>query len=196
MMKKLILTLMLLGAAFSLHAQNVWAVKTNLIHDVATLSPNVAVEYAFAPQWSAEMALSLNSWRSWGNSRLHHLLLQPELKYWFCEKYDGWFVSGTAMAGLATLGNFMDLSQYNAKSPDLSNFLLKNALALSIGVGGGYDFILDRHWNLEVEGAIGYMYARGDEYDDSLTPPDLLLKGSEFDYIGPTKLAVSIVYLF
>jgi len=179
----------------SLSAQNTWAIKTNLLHD-ATLSPNVAVEYAFAPQWSAEASLSVNSWRSWGGSRLQHLLLQPEVKYWFCEKYNGFFVSGLVMGGMATLGNFWDFSQLNPKSPDLRNFLLKDALALSVGVGGGYDFILNRHWNLEVEGAIGYMYARGDEYDDSVTPADLLLKGSEFDYIGPVKLAVSIVYLF
>lgn len=196
-MKRLILTLTILAsAAISLGAQNTWAVKTNLLHDIATLSPNVAVEYAFDEQMSVELALSANYWRSWGGSRLNHLLLQPEVKYWFCEKYDGWFVSATAMAGLATLGNFLDLSQFHPKSPDLSNFLLKDAFAVSLGIGGGYDFILSRHWNLEVEGAIGYMYARGDEYDDSFNPPDLLLKGSEFDYVGPTKLAVSIVYLF
>ena len=195
-MKKLVLILLLLGSAFTLRAQNVWAVKTNLLHDLGTLSPNIAVEYALSQQWTSELSLSVNSWRSWGGSRLNHLLLQPEVKYWFCEKYDGWFVCANAMGGFASLGNFIDLSQYNPKSPDLRNFLLKDALALSIGVGGGYDFILSRHWNLEVEGSLGYMYAQGDEYDDSVTPPDLLLKGSKFDYVGPTKLAVSLVYLF
>lgn len=63
---------------------------------------------------------------------------------------------------------------------------------LGLGIGGGYDFILNRHWNLELEAGLGYIYTIGDEYDGTT----LLLKGSEFDYVGPTKLAVSIVYLF
>jgi len=191
---RLFFVLALMLQAGVLSAQNTWALKTNLLHD-ATLSVNLAGEYAFAPQWSAEMSASVNAWRSWGGSRLQHFLLQPEIKYWTCERYTGWFLCGNLLGGVATLGNFWDLSQYNPKSPDLRNFLLKDALVLGIGVGGGYDFILSRHWNLEVEGSVGYMYSRGDEYDD-VTPPELLLKGSEFDYIGLTKLAVSIVYLF
>lgn len=188
----LLLALMLQTGVLS--AQNTWALKTNLLHD-ATLSVNLAGEYAFAPQWSAELGASVNAWRSWGGSRIQHALLQPEIKYWTCERYTGWFISGNLLGGWATLGNFWDFSKVTPRSPDLRNYLLKDALVLGIGVGGGYDFILSRHWNLEVEGAIGYMYTRGDEYDD-VTPPELLLKGSEFDYIGPTKLAVSIVYLF
>ena len=191
---RLILILALVLQTGVLGAQNTWALKTNLLHD-ATLSVNLAGEYAFAPQWSAELSASVNAWRSWGGSRIQHVLLQPEIKYWTCERYSGWFLCGNLLGGTATLGNFWDFSKVTPRSPDLRNYLLKDALVLGVGVGGGYDFILSRHWNLEVEGAIGYMYARGDEYDD-VTPQELLLKGSEFDYIGPTKLAVSIVYLF
>lgn len=190
----LLIFALLLYPGMTMRAQNTWALKTNVLHD-ATLSLNLAGEYAFAPQWSAELGASVNAWRSWGGSRLQHALLQPEIKYWTCERYNGWFISGNALGGWAALGNFWDFSKVTPRSPDLRNYLLKDALVLGIGVGGGYDFILSRHWNLEVEGAVGYMYVRGDEYDD-VNPPELLLKGSEFDYIGPTKLAVSIVYLF
>ena len=192
-MKKLILLIALL-LPLGLSAQNTWAVKTNVLHDLSTLSLNVAGEYAFKPQWSAELSVSVNSWGSWGGSKLDHVLLQPEVKYWFCEKFSGWFVEAHAMAGGATVGKFWDFSKIGPRCPDLRNYELRDALLLGLGVGGGYDFILNRHWNLELEAGLGYMYVMGDEYDGET--PELLLKGSEFDYIGPTKLAVSIVYLF
>ncbi|MBO4434979.1 MAG: DUF3575 domain-containing protein [Bacteroidales bacterium] len=192
-MKKFILLLTLL-LPLGLSAQNTWAVKTNVLHDVSTLSLNVAGEYAFKPQWSAELSASTNLWGSWGGSRLEHVLLQPEVKYWFCEKFSGWFVDAHAIGGFANVGKFWDLSKIGPRCPDLRNYELRDALMLGLGVGGGYDFILNRHWNLELEGGLGYMFITGDEYDGAT--PELLLKGSKFDYFGPTKLAVSIVYLF
>ena len=192
-MRKLVLLLTIL-LPLGLSAQNTFALKTNVLHDLSTLSLNVAGEYAFKPQWSAELSASVNSWGSWGGSKLQHVLLQPEVKYWFCEKFNGWFVDAHAFGGGASVGKFWDFSTIGPRFPDLRNYELRDALMLGIGVGGGYDFILNRHWNLELEAGIGYMYILGDEYDGET--PTLLLKGSEFDYIGPTKLAVSIMYLF
>lgn len=190
-MKKLLLLLTIL-LPLGLGAQNTWAVKTNVLHDLSTLSLNVAGEYAFKPQWSAELSASANFWGSWGGSRLDHVLLQPEIKYWFCEKYNGWFVDAHGIGGYANVGKFWDFSKIHPRFPDLRNYELRNAIMLGLGIGGGYDFILSRHWNLELEAGLGYIYTRGDEYDGTT----LLLEGSIFDYVGPTKLAASIVYLF
>lgn len=190
-MKRLIFLFALL-LPLGLSAQNTWAVKTNVLHDVSTLSLNVAGEYAFRPQWSAELGTSVNFWGSWGGSRLDHVLLEPEIKYWFCEKFSGWFVDAHGIGGYANVGNFWDFSTIGPRFPDLRNYQLRDAFMLGLGIGGGYDFILNRHWNLELEAGLGYIYTIGNEYDGTT----LLLKGSEFDYVGPTKLAVSIVYLF
>ena len=69
---------------------------------------------------------------------------------------------------------------------------MPNALLLGIGAGVGYDFILNRHWNLELELGLGYLYTLSDECLNDI----VLLKGSEFDYLGPTRLGVTIMYLF
>ena len=78
----------------------------------------------------------------------------------------------------------------------LDSFLLGDALLLSAGVGAGYALILSRHWNVELEGSLGYMYVKGDEYDYYDREAGPLLRGSIFDYAGPTALRVNIVYLF
>lgn len=193
----------LLFAAGSLAAQDRFAVKTNLLHD-ATGSVNLGVEIGIAPKWTAQIAGSFNDWKT-GDRWLNHLLVSPEARYWFCERFAGTFVSVHAHAGTATLGSFWDFSQYYRKFPNLETFMLKDATVLGIGVGIGHAFVLGRHWNLEAELGIGYMYTKGDEYDLAENPdgthylPDNaipVLKGSVFDYLGPTKAALSLVYLF
>lgn len=189
--------------AGSLSAQDRFAVKTNLLHD-ATASVNLGVEYGFAPKWTASVAGSFNDWKV-ADRWLNHFLVSPEVRYWFCERFAGTFVSVHAHAGSATLGRFWDFSQYYRKFPNLDTFMLKDATVLGVGVGLGHAFVLGRHWNLEAELGLGYMYTKGDEHELSVKAdgshylPDEaipVLQGSIFDYLGPTKMALSIVYLF
>lgn len=186
-----LLTLMAMQEA---GAQNTFALKTNLLHD-ATASVNLAAEYAFAPKWSVQLEGSLRLWDAYC-STLNHCIVRPEARYWFCERFNGLFASAYLLGGTATVGHFYDFSRTYRRFPNLDSFLLKDALLLSGGVGIGYDLILSRHWNVEFAASAGYMYVKGDEYDyyDQDSAP--LLQGSIFDYVGPTALSVSIVYLF
>ena len=197
MIKRLIrafAALLTLAAVQEAGAQNTFALKTNLLHD-ATASVNLAAEYAFAPKWSVALEGSLRLWDAYGFT-LDHCIIRPEARYWFCERFDGLFASAYLMVGQATVGHFYDFSRIYSRFPNLDSFLLKDALLLSGGVGLGYDLILSRHWNVEFAGSLGYMFVKGDEYDyyDQDSAP--LLEGSIFDYVGPTAISVSIVYLF
>ena len=189
--------------AGSLQAQDRVAVKTNLLHD-ATGSVNLGVEVGFAPKWSAQLAGSFNDWQI-GDFWTNHVLVSPEVRYWFCERFAGTFVSVHGHAGEATLGGFWNFSKFYRRFPNLRSFMLKDATVLGLGVGIGHAFVLGRHWNLELELGLGYMYAKGDEYElaedadgKHYLPENAIpvLKGSVFDYLGPTKMAVSLVYLF
>jgi len=175
-------------------AQNRFALKTNLLHD-ATASANLAAEYAFSPKWSVQLEGSVRLWDAY-DVVLDHYIARPELRYWFCERFNGLFVSAYALGGKATVGHLWDFSQYYQRFPNLDSFLLKDALMLSAGGGIGYDLILSRHWNVEFAASVGYMFVKGDEYDYYSDDPEPLLRGSIFDYVGPTALSVNIVYLF
>lgn len=187
-------TLLTLMAVQEAGAQNTFALKTNLLHD-ATASANLAAEYAFAPKWSVALEASLRLWDAY-NVTLDHAIIRPELRYWFCERFNGFFASAYLLGGKATVGHFYDFSKIYRRFPNLDSFLLKDALMLSGGVGVGYDLILSRHWNVEFAGSLGYMFVKGDEYDYYDQDYGPLLTGSIFDYVGPTALSVGIVYLF
>ena len=195
MSKRIILALSAMFLVLAVHearAQDEFALKTNLLHD-ATASFNLAAEFAMSPKWTVQLEGSIRLFDAY-NVTLDHYILRPEVRRWFCENFNGWFLSAYLMGGKASVGRLWDLSSIHNRFPNLKNYLLKDASLASVGVGCGYDWILSRHWNLEAAVSLGYMFIQGDEYD--LNDPVPLLEGSIFDYTGPTGLSLSIVYLF
>lgn len=180
-----------LGTLGGLRAQNVWAVKTNLLSD-ATTNLNLALEFAIAPHWSMEMSATLNNWPI-KSLNVRYGLVQPAVRLWFCEHFSGGFVSAYAIGGhIHRISGLPDLSKYWDKLPNWKDFSLQHGMMLGGGLSIGYAFVLGRHWNLELEAGGGYLYVRGLEYYENTLVSDR----SVFDYWGPTKLALNLVYLF
>lgn len=63
------------------------------------------------------------------------------------------------------------------------------------GVGYGYSFILGMHWNLELEIGIGYAFTKFDRYE-CIGCGERQETGKTHHYIGPTKAAVNLIYVF
>lgn len=86
---KLAVTLMLAaGTWITGQAQEV-AVKTNLLYD-ATTTLNLGVEIGLGTKMTLDISGNYNPWR-FHDYRLKHGLIQPELRYWTCEKFNGHF---------------------------------------------------------------------------------------------------------
>ena len=91
------------GGFASAMAQDV-AIKTNLIGD-ALLNPNLAVEVGVAPKWTVELSGQWNAWTVGNDHRWKHWVVQPEARYWFCERFSGHFVAIHALGGQYNVGN-------------------------------------------------------------------------------------------
>lgn len=63
------------------------------------------------------------------------------------------------------------------------------------GIGYGYSWILDRHWNIEAEIGIGWIYTRYDTYRCADCGKKIK-ENTPHNYFGPTKAAINIIYLF
>lgn len=135
-------------------------------------------------------AFQLSHGRQW-----KHYLVQPEARYWFCDRFSGHF-----------LGFHLHGGQYNAGYLKNSiNFLGSDLSKLSdqryqgwftgAGVAYGYAFILGRHWNLELEAGFGYAYTRYDVYRCGGCGKKIADDRSHH-YFGPTKAAINLVYAF
>ena len=63
------------------------------------------------------------------------------------------------------------------------------------GVAYGYSWILSRHWNIEAELGLGWIYTRYDRFRCSgCGAKDQSNK--VHNYVGPTKAAVNLIYVF
>lgn len=65
---------------------------------------------------------------------------------------------------------------------------------MGAGFNYGYAWPVAKHWNIEAEIGIGWLWTRYEKYP--CTECGTREKTGHHNYVGPTKLAVSVEYLF
>lgn len=184
--------MLIAGGRFSASGQV--AIKTNLLYD-ATLTANAGVEFVMAPRWSFDLSGNLNAWTV-NDHKWKHWMVQPEMRYWFCDAIVGHFLGFHLLGGQYNFGN-LDFGGLNLLGSDLS--MLKDqryqGWYAGAGIAYGYSWVLNRHWNLEAELGIGWAYTRFDSYPCTECGSPIS-KNRPHNYVGPTKAAVNIVYVF
>ena len=154
------------------------AVKTNGLY-WATTTMNAAVEIATSNKVTLELMGAYNPWTFRDDKKMRFWLAQPEVKYWFCEKFEGHFV-GAHIHGAQFFGG------WNRKRYD--------GYLAGFGFSYGYDWILSPHWNLEAEIGVGYAHLWFKESDR--IPCTKCKVRHHRGYVGPTRAALSISYIF
>ena len=66
------------------------AIKTNALY-WATSTPNLGLEIGLAKKLTLDISGNYNPWKFSDNKQLKHWLVQPELRYWLCERFNGSF---------------------------------------------------------------------------------------------------------
>ncbi|MBD5242214.1 MAG: DUF3575 domain-containing protein [Barnesiella sp.] len=185
-------TVSLSAKDLDISAQDV-AIKTNILYDAA-LTANIGAELRVAPRWSVDLSGNLNAWTV-NSHKWKHWMLQPEARYWFCEAIQGHFVAAHLLGGQYNVGN-VDLN-FKALGTDFRN--LKNhryqGWYAGLGVAYGYSWILAKHWNFEAELGLGWIYTRYDVFPCEKCGTKIA-KNKAHNYVGPTKAALNLVYVF
>lgn len=188
---------MLLLIVTSLAASSQVAVKTNVLYD-ATTTPNLGVEFAINRKNTLNVTYGYNPWTFNDGRKLKHWVLQPEFRWWLCTAFNGSFIGVHAMTG-----------QFNAAKVNIpipgaffaGDNLQKMARDYRVegvfgGVGAtyGYQWILSRHVNIEAEAGVGYNHVVYRQYPCATCGKRI--KSASTNYVGLTKLGLSILYLF
>ena len=186
----LISAFLVLAAAVPVSAQNV-AVKTNALY-WATTTPNIGVETSVGKKHTLQLFYGFNPWKQSGGKQrsLRHWLLMPEYRYWFCESFNGWFVGAHLMGGQFNVSN-IDLPF--GLIPELEDHRYEGWYAGG-GITGGYQWVLSKHWNIEASLGLGYDDIKFDKFKCGECGEKI--KSDHKNYFGPTKLAVSVLYIF
>ena len=91
MVKRIVCTVLAgLGLGAAAYSQQI-AVKTNGLYWLTT-TPNVGVEVALNNKFTFDLSAAYNPWTFKDDKKMKFWLIQPEARYWLCEKFEGHFV--------------------------------------------------------------------------------------------------------
>lgn len=180
-LKTCIIVLFLSACCTVSHAQNI-GIKTNLIYDV-TSTINLGVEVGIAPKWTIDLSGNLNAWSDEPDGTWKHYLVQPEARYWLCDRFSGHFFGAHLLGGAFNLAGL----------PKIEDFRYQG-YAYGAGVAYGFAAILGKHFNLEFELGLGYAFLDYERYE--CYGCGKFSGTGQKNYFGPTKAAISLVYLF
>lgn len=170
------------------------ALKSNLLYD-ATTTINLGLEFALSPKWTLDLSGNYNGWTFSDNRKWKHWMVQPEARYWFCNKMQGHFIGLHAMGGQYNMGNIdLDFNFLGTNFSKLKDYRYEG-WAVGAGLAYGYAWTLSKHWNLEGEIGLGWAYTRYDKFECK-NCGEKVESDKSHHYVGPTKAAVNLVYVF
>ena len=168
------------------------AIKTNLLPDVA-LSPNLGLELQISRRWSLDFSGEYNNWTI-NRHKWKHWFVQPEARYWFCDAFAKHFLGIHAIGGEYNVGNIKNNISFLGTDFSKLTDNRYQGWAVGGGVAYGYAFPLSRHWNFELEAGFGYVYTKYDKFECTFCGKKV--GDGDHHYVGPTKAAVNLVYVF
>ncbi|GFI00159.1 hypothetical protein IMSAGC004_02567 [Bacteroidaceae bacterium] len=187
-----LLSFLLLSSPF-LKAQD-FALKSNLLYD-ATATINIGAEVGLSSRWTLDVSGNFNGWTMSHERRWKHWMLQPEARYWFCQRFGGHFLGMEAHGGQFNVGGLNNSIHFLGTHVSRLSDERFQGWFVGGGVTYGYAWMLGRHWNLEAEIGVGYSYTRYDTYRCAGCGKKTE-EGKRHNYYGPTKAALSLVYIF
>ncbi len=147
-----------------------------------------------SPKWSLDLSGNFNGWTLGHGRRWKHWLIQPEARYWLCEPFGGHFFGVHALGGQYNVGHLgfaRDILGIGFSS--LKDHRYQGWFG-GLGLAYGYSWILARHWNIEAEIGLGWIYTKYDRFE--CEGCGRRVGNGHKSFFGPTKAAVSIVYVF
>lgn len=187
--KFLLLAILMLTCAIGMHGQEKnyympkFAIKTNALY-WATTTANLGFEVGLSKKLTLDVSGNYNPWEFSNNKQIKHWLVQPELRYWLCERFYGHFFGLHAHYAEANVSNLniFGLGDYRYQGN-----------IYGAGISYGYQWILNKRWSMEATVGVGYARLNFDKYNCGTCGSKI---GKEHkNYFGPTKIALSIIYV-
>lgn len=159
------------------------ALKTNALY-WATTTANLSLEIGLSKKWTLDILGNYNPWEFSDNKKLKHWGVQPELRYWPCERFNGHFF------GLH--GHYAEYNVGGIKMLDLEDKRYEGNL-YGGGISYGYHWILNNRWSIEATIGAGYAYLDYGKYRCEKCGSKI--KDDTKNYWGPTRVGISFVYI-
>lgn len=161
------------------------AVKTNLLV-WGTTTPNVAVEFGLAPKWTLDVSAAYNPFQLERGGVNHVTIVSPEVRYWFCRRFERHFIGLHALGGTFNIGDVTFLT----KTFETTRY---NGWGVGAGLSYGYHLPMGKRWAWEFTVGVGYVYLQYGKY--RCEGCDDYLGKDRTHYFGPTKAGISLIFM-
>lgn len=170
------------------------AVKTNLLYGIGTLTPNLRFEIGIAPKSTIDIGGSYNGWDLGGSpkydKKFQHWHTIAEYRYWFCERFNGHFIGAHGFFGhYHIIGHEIPMI-FESHS---DRYAYKGTV-YGGGISYGYQWMLGKKWNLEVNAGVGIGNLHYDKWNKEICG-ERLEKGKDRTFVAPTRLGITISYI-
>ncbi|MDR2626557.1 MAG: DUF3575 domain-containing protein [Dysgonamonadaceae bacterium] len=198
------------------YGQN-FALKSNLLYDVTTTF-NLGFEVALADQWTLDISGNYNPWAfsqyerittdgeaqtiKTHDAKLKHFMIQPEVRWWPCEKFYGHFFGVHLHYGIFNIGGLTFLPDgwgdgWTGKDGEVHKEGIQNkrfeGWLMGTGVSYGYHWVVNDYFSMEFTLGGGYTYLSYDKY--SCTNCSSKEESNYMRYFGPTKIGISAIFI-
>lgn len=160
------------------------SVRSNTLADIAMV-PNLGLEAFIGEHWSWELS-GYGAWWSKPKANFCWRLkgLESEVKYWLGERKQG--------GNGHHVGLYGQLFDYDFQMGGRG--ALGDRTHFGLGVAYGYAWSLSKQWTLEGTIGIGYLHGTFKQYGKQTNGCFPWVTTKQLDFVGPTKLSLSIVY--
>lgn len=161
------------------------AIKTNLLI-LGTATPNLAVEFALAKRWTLDIAAGYNPFQLQKGGINKVGFVQPEVRYWFCNRFEKHFVGLHGIYGRFNIGEVDFLTTTFEQNR-------YKGWGAGAGISYGYHLPMGKRWAWEFTVGAGYVYLEYDKF--RCYECDEFLARKNRHYFGPTKAGVSLIFM-
>lgn len=163
-----------------------FAVKTNALY-LATTTLNAGFEFGIARRWTMDTGVVYNPFQLQKESTNQIWFVQPEFRYWFCQRFERHFVGLHAIYG-----------EYNIGQVDfLTDVFVSHRYkgdVMGAGISWGYHMPLGGgRWAMEFTLGGGYLHIDYDKF--ACFECDELAASRDRHYFGPTKAGIALTFM-
>ena len=174
-----------------------FALKTNLLYG-ATTSMNIGAEFFLNRFLTLDLSLGWNPFVHRDNVKFAHWMVQPTLRYWIYEPFNGHFFGLSLMYSNFNVSGIRQPYEWLGVFPRLAlsgndGYRFRGD-AFSASIQYGHQWILSPRWAIEASINVGYMLLDYQVWGGGWCSERI---GSERrHYFGPTNASISLIYVF
>ena len=169
-----------------------FALKTNLLYG-ATTSMNIGAEFFLNRFLTLDVSLGWNPFVHRDNRKFAHLMVQPTLRYWIQEPFNGHFFGLSLMYSNFNVSDIRQPYNWFGVLSGLRDHRFRGD-AYSASIQYGHQWVLSPRWAIEASINAGYVFLDYRKYGSGWC--GLHLGNNQRHHWGLTNAGITLIYIF